>query len=342
MKNGVRPMIAGVAGIAVLALIAAGCGGSAQPDAATVGDTAIERSDFEDELRILVDNIAFRTNVLGLAEASPVVPSNISATWLQQRILQVVIDDELAERGLMPTEADLETARAELEAALGTETFLGFPESYQDTLVARGARFTLLAAELAPPLPTEAIIREYFDANYERYLAECPRDQAVAHILVETEAEADEVVAQLADGADFTTVAVTTSTDPSAATNGGALGCLAEGLFVPEFEAAALAATPGEPTAPVQTDFGFHVILVTEPFVTFASFGQRAANDYSAEVGDPLLDFLRESLEVIEVTVDPRYGTWVIDDEGIRVAPPEAPDVRDGSDDPLGDLTPLG
>ena len=57
-------------------------------------------------------------------------------------------------------------------------------------------------------------------------------------------------------------MAATASTDRGSADRGGDLGCFPQGMMVPQFEAAAFAAEPGVATEPVQSDFGWHVILV--------------------------------------------------------------------------------
>ncbi|GLR68362.1 peptidylprolyl isomerase [Acidocella aquatica] len=81
------------------------------------------------------------------------------------------------------------------------------------------------------------------------------------HILVKTQAEAQAIIDQLNKGADFATLAKKDSIDPGAA-NGGELGWFSQDEMVPAFADAAFALAPGQYTkAPVQTQFGWHVIL---------------------------------------------------------------------------------
>ena len=84
-----------------------------------------------------------------------------------------------------------------------------------------------------------------------------------SHILVETEDEAKALVAELEGGADFAELARTRSTGPSGP-RGGDLGWFGEGQMVPEFETAVKALEPGAVSAPVQTQFGWHVIKLDE------------------------------------------------------------------------------
>jgi len=85
------------------------------------------------------------------------------------------------------------------------------------------------------------------------------------HILLKTEAEAKEVIAALAGGADFAELAKKRSIDPSAQQNDGDLGFFRRDTMVEPFAEAAFALEPGQTTRePVQTRFGWHVIRVEE------------------------------------------------------------------------------
>ncbi len=84
-----------------------------------------------------------------------------------------------------------------------------------------------------------------------------------SHILVETEAEAISLKEEILSGTPFEDVAAEHSLCPSGA-NGGDLGFFGRGQMVGEFEEAAFDLNVGELSAPVRTNFGWHLILVTD------------------------------------------------------------------------------
>lgn len=109
------------------------------------------------------------------------------------------------------------------------------------------------------PLVTEAAIAAAYKKDYANKPG-APQVEA-RHILLKTEAQAKAIIDQLNKGADFAKLATANSIDPGAK-NGGELGWFSQNEMVPGFSAAAFALKPGEYTkTPVQTQFGWHVIL---------------------------------------------------------------------------------
>jgi peptidyl-prolyl cis-trans isomerase C len=80
---------------------------------------------------------------------------------------------------------------------------------------------------------------------------------------VPTEEEAKKIEEQLKKGADFAELAKKESKDPGAS-DGGDLGFFTKDQMVPEFSAAAFALEPGKISAPVKSQFGWHIIKVEE------------------------------------------------------------------------------
>ncbi len=84
-----------------------------------------------------------------------------------------------------------------------------------------------------------------------------------SHILVDTKEQADSLKKQIDGGADFAALAEKHSSCPSSE-NGGDLGFFGRGMMVKPFEDAAFALSVGAVSGPVQTQFGWHLIKLTE------------------------------------------------------------------------------
>jgi peptidyl-prolyl cis-trans isomerase C len=113
--------------------------------------------------------------------------------------------------------------------------------------------------------PSDEEIQNFYEKNKKAQFT-TPEQRCVRHILFnkDQEQKAEEVEQQLEDGGDFAKLAKENSQDPGSAAKGGDLGCLGEGETVPEFEDAAFGAEQGEIVGPIQTEFGYHIIQVTD------------------------------------------------------------------------------
>lgn len=112
----------------------------------------------------------------------------------------------------------------------------------------------------------DTITPDMIKAEYDKQIAAIPAQDEVhaRHILVNTEDDAKAIKAQLDGGADFATLAKDKSIDPSAKQNGGDLGFFTADKMVKPFADAAFAMKVNEISAPVQSQFGWHVIQVLE------------------------------------------------------------------------------
>jgi peptidyl-prolyl cis-trans isomerase C len=116
---------------------------------------------------------------------------------------------------------------------------------------------------------TDEDVRKMYEENKPLFTTETV---GASHIMVKTEAEAEAIRKELADGKDFAELAKAKSQDTGSADKGGDLGMLSQGQAVPEFEAAAFALKEGELSSVVKTQYGFHIIKggahkqVTQPF----------------------------------------------------------------------------
>lgn len=113
-----------------------------------------------------------------------------------------------------------------------------------------------------PPEVTDEQARRYYDDNPTLYST---TQISASHILVKDEAEAKQIRARLEQEPQrFADIAREQSTDKTSGAKGGELGKFGQGRMVPEFERAAFALKPGEISQPVKTQYGWHVIIVTE------------------------------------------------------------------------------
>lgn len=129
---------------------------------------------------------------------------------------------------------------------------------------------------------TDAALQAAYDARFKD--AKPQTEYSAAHILVATQEEADAIKAELAGGADFAELAKAKSTDTGSGANGGDLGWFGLGMMVKPFEDAVVSAKVGEVAGPVQTDFGFHLILVKETRVAEKPTLDQMRDELAAEV----------------------------------------------------------
>lgn len=185
---------------------------------------------------------------------------------LDAMLRERIIHQEFVERGLQPNPAllnNLWIRLLEIEGASGgslPDDFDARLEAFMDDL----GRFTDIR-EL--DLRFMLTVRSEYQAVQQAVGAEVAVDLEqldVRQIVVSTEAEAEEIVALLNAGADFTALAEERSIDPGARSSGGDLGYFGRGQMIPEFEEAVFEAEPGQILGPLQTRFGYHVVEVLD------------------------------------------------------------------------------
>lgn len=156
----------------------------------------------------------------------------------------------------------------------------------------------------------QRITEEALNEQYQKLIKESAVKEEVSarHILLETEAQAREVIKELEGGADFAELAKTRSKGPSGV-SGGDLGFFGEGQMVPAFSEAAFALKPGDLTRePVQTQFGWHVIKVDDRRTVqppkMAEVEEELRTALSREIGTAYLHDLRDSASVERFNLD--------------------------------------
>jgi parvulin-like peptidyl-prolyl isomerase len=229
----------------------------------------------------------------GLGDVSPDSPQ-FEVTV--QQIMPTLVDFEIAqayaeENGITVSEnevnQEIESIKNQIaEQARAQGMDVGREEAFQQALQQAGLTEEELREQLREQLPVQKVqervvgdveasqeeVERFYEENKELQFT-TPEQRCARHILFNKDQreKAEEVKGQLQNGADFAELAREFSQDPGSAEQGGSLGCNPETdpatgqpIFVPEFSDAIFAAEEGEIVGPVETEFGYHVIEVTD------------------------------------------------------------------------------
>lgn len=321
----------------LLAVLLAACGSVGGTVAASVNGEPIDRDLFERMVRAQLGAQGVDPQELEAEErAERVAP-------VQQQLLTALIQFQVLEQ--LAAEFDVELSDDELDAAFdeqvaqfgGEDAYLDetgmTEEEFRDLLVATQVRVDGLIDHLTEDVG-EQELRDAYEAQVESRFA----TRAVRHILVDTEEEAQEVIEQLEDGADFGELAGEVSQDPGSAPHGGEYDHQPRGQYVEEFEEAVWESDVGETVGPVETEFGFHVIEVTDEQVDeFDEVRDELEQELTGGEAQQTFQAMVESaFAEADVEVDSAYGRWdatqgaVVDVE--RLEPEQFPQ-QGGSDE---------
>lgn len=141
---------------------------------------------------------------------------------------------------------------------------------------------------------TDEALQAAYDARFKD--AKPQTEYSAAHILVNTIEEAEALKTKLAEGADFAELATVSSIDTGSGALGGELGWFGLGMMVKPFEDAVVAAKVGEVTGPVQSEFGFHLILVKETRIAENPTLDQMREELAAEIETKAIQALVDSL----------------------------------------------
>ncbi len=327
----IRPLA--LAAAAVVAV--AGCSSTTTGDgevpavAATVGDVEISGERIE-EIVDLQSAALEDTPEEEQADARLNAARQALSAEIQLRAVEAAVEERF---GLDIPDEDVDAAlEAQIEAQGGQEAFDQLAEdSGLSSEDARGfardnAYVTVLVEYIQAQLAdeggvTDQQLREQYEAAPEQF-----QTSEVRHILVDTEEEAQDVLARLEAGEDFGALAEELSNDPGSAANGGALGEAPRGSYVQPFSDAIYSEDTeiGEVVGPVESQFGFHVLIVDAR--TTPAFEDVREQLEAQLVGAQFNDFLETVFAEVEVEVDPYYGEW---DAQRRMVVPILPDAEE-------------
>jgi parvulin-like peptidyl-prolyl isomerase len=269
--------------VGVLVVVAAGC--SAAEPVANIESPSKKVAVFEGG-EVTLGEVQEFAQQSGLGELSPDSPQYEA---LIAQIMPQLTDIEIAkayaeEHGITVSEQDvdkeIETLKDQVfQQAQSQGQDVGREEAFDQALQQAGITEEQLRQQLREQLPIQKVqervagdvgpsqkeIEQFYEQNKAAQFT-TPEARCTRHILFnkDQKAKAEEVKQQLQNGGDFAELAKEYSQDPGSAEQGGELGCIGRGETVPNFEEAVFNAKQGEIVGPVETEFGYHLIEVTE------------------------------------------------------------------------------
>lgn len=152
----------------------------------------------------------------------------------------------------------------------------------------------------------DADAKAFYDEQVKQLKPE--EEVSARHILVKEKAKADEIAAKLKAGGDFVALAKEFSTDPGSKDNGGDLGFFGKGQMVPVFEETAFKLNKGEVAAPVESQFGWHIIKTddkrTKQPPSFDSLKERIIASLVGQKAQTIVTDLRNKAKIDYVDAD--------------------------------------
>lgn len=211
-----------------------------------------------------------------------------------QQALDALISEKIIELEAKKNNVKVEASEIDEEIATYEEMY-GGKESLEAALASSGFDMAYLRGNIETNLMikkileptieiTETEISDYFTQNKASF--DQQEQVSARHILVETVETANEVLDKLSNGEDFEALASEYSIDTSNKDSGGALGFFGRGQMVPAFEEAAFTAEVGKVVGPVETDYGYHLLIVDEKVEAV----EATLEEKKEEVRDTLLD----------------------------------------------------
>jgi foldase protein PrsA len=317
--------------VMLLALMFGACGNLLDPAAAVVHGTKITI----DEVQVAVDEFKESSEYQRLAQQgdADAITREFEQSYLTTLIRRAVLTPEATERGIEVTQSEVQDQLDAIEAEFPSQS--AFEEALKEQgltlaqltqLIEDRALEEKIRAEITADIgPSEEEIRAHYEENLGDY-----QEIETQHILVDDRSLATDVSRQLQAApkgevaALFARLAKRHSTDETNRDDAGRLGYFSPGDFVPEFEEGAAALEIGQVSDPVRTEFGWHVIRVTDrrpvPF-------ERASEQIAIQLGgtsedDAWQEWLRETYEAADVEVNPRYGEFNLATQAIEDASP--------------------
>ena len=258
--------------VALLALLAAGCGGGSDTpegvpaDAvAIVGDEEIEKAEYD---RILAQaKKGYEAQKRAFPKPGSREYQSLSQQAIQFLVQRAMIEQEAEELDVSVSEEEVDERLEQVKR----QYFAGNEKRYRQQLKQQNLTEEQVRSELENRLLAEKLQQkvtqdiEVTDAEVERYYRENrsqyeqPESRDVRHILVRKKGKANRLYRELRGGANFASLARRHSEDPGSRSQGGKL-TIARGQTVAPFDQTAFLLSKGAISRPVKTQYGYHII----------------------------------------------------------------------------------
>jgi len=294
--------------VVVAAFALASCS-STQPPAATVDGEKITDQQLSQDMDLFtfLTSLSQGQSTCGQAVAGE-TPESACARFTLTNIIQVDLVKHYAQANdITVDQSKVDTVITQIETNVGGAgkldaqlkasgiTRAGFTEFAHRLMV-----FDAVRTAIGQQGTSDAQLRQLYDQNKAQF-----SQIHVEHILLKTQAEAQKI-ADEATPSNFSELAKQYSIDPTVKQNGGDLGTVSATQLDPVFAAAALALKPGEISQPVQTQYGWHVImLVSAQTQPFEQVKQQLVTQASAQAFN---EWMTEQFANAVISVNPKYG----------------------------------
>jgi len=264
-------------GLLASAFVFAACGGNGVPTGAiaSVGDATVTQEQFDQIWKQAEAQYASQAGAPAFPKEGTAQYDQLKVSIIDYLVQNEVIKQQAADMKVTVTQKQLDDRIKQVTDQVGGQKKLDAllkkqgvtTEQLKTQLEAQMLQEAVRAKVGENAKVTAAQIKAYYDdpKNKSQFVVADSID--ARHVLVKTKAEAETVQKLLAadnSDANWTKVAKKYSTDPGTKDKGGSLGSFAKGRMVPEFEKVAFSIKTGTVSAPVKTQYGWHVIEVTK------------------------------------------------------------------------------
>lgn len=320
----------------ILAFSLAGCSGTKDPNAvaATVNGEEITLGQLEFMLRMnkssveasMTDESMWEQEI----EDGVTYRDKFKELMIDQMVNTALIAQAAEKDGLKPSDKEVESSYNELRTTINSDEDLKKSAEelgVTDEFLKSQAKTNLLIQAYQNKFNEETKVSEsemekYYEENKDSYKVD---EVEASHILIKTtdddgnamsdadkkkaKAKAEKILKEVKNGGDFAELAKKYSEDPGSAENGGSLGTFGKGQMVEPFEEAAFSMEPGEISDLVETDYGYHIIKVTDKINETTSY-EEAKDGIKTQL---LNNMYGEKIEELQKNAKIEKDTKIID-----------------------------